>query len=259
MISIDSTLGTCISCNVEGKPGDGSSQGTCGNGQKCHIDGSCSLCSSTAGDLAGTDTEPHSGCTKLNPRCNDGTDECQCDTTSPTKCEAEVATTCAMADTKGVCMCGGDEACSGTTPMCDVATDPASCIGCTNDAGTQGDAKSQGSCTSASLMCLDDGSCQCRKDMVGGLPGDAMDAGTCTDAGKLCLADGTCKCQKDATGTDGDGDGTSQGTCMDKQACNSDGSCSTCNVDGNPGDGKTQGTCPDGLRRSAEGTCLCKK
>ena len=254
----DFTLGMCISCNVEGAPGDGSSQGSCPTGLNCHADGSCSFCSSTAGGLAGTDAEPHSGCTSLNPRCNaDGT-ECQCDTVTQLICDSTVATLCAMADTTGVCMCGVDPACSGMTPTCDMMSDPATCVGCSDDAGMAGDGTSQGTCSAESTMCLIDGSCQCQLDMAGGGPGDAMSPGTCTEEGLLCLPDGTCKCQIDDVGG-GDGDGTTQGTCMMGDACNADGSCSSCNVDGNPGDGTMQGTCSEGYKCSAMGTCLCRK
>ena len=215
---------------MDGGPGDGSSRGSCPTGLNCHSDGSCSVCSSTAGGLAGTDAEPHSGCTSLNPSCNAAGTECQCDTATSLVCDASIATVC----TAGVCMCGADPACEGITPTCDMTANPAVCIGCTDNAGGSGDGASQGSCSTESLMCLADGSCQCQLDMAGGGPGDAMSAGTCIDQGLLCLPDGNCKCQIDNAGG-GDGDGTTQGTCAMGDACNADGSCSACNVQGNPG------------------------
>jgi len=127
------TLGTCVSCNVNGVPGNGSSQGTCPTGQNCHGDGSCSLCSSTAGGKAGTDADPHSGCTSLNPLCNADGSECQClyvPSYTPLICDSTSSNVCADADTGGRCMCGANPFCAGTTPLCDTTTHPASCAMC---------------------------------------------------------------------------------------------------------------------------------
>ena len=106
-------MGTCVSCNVDGAAGDGTAQGTCPSDLKCHKDGSCSVCSSEG--LAGTDTEPHSGCTSINPQCNSDGTECQCDTTTPTICDASASSTC---DATGMCKCGTNEQCKGNTPIC---------------------------------------------------------------------------------------------------------------------------------------------
>ena len=146
---------------------------------KCHVDGSCSFCSSTAGGLAGTDTVPHSGCTALNPECNAGGTACQCD---QVVCDKETSTVCSAK----VCKCGGSNACSGMMPKCDTSSKPATCVSCATDAGAEGDATSQGTCPTDSLLCLSDGSCSCQKDNAGGGAGDAMSAGTCTAAGQLC-------------------------------------------------------------------------
>ena len=116
---------------------------------------------------------------------------------------------------------------------------------------------SQGTCPSSSLMCLNDGSCQCQKHMVGGGAGDGMSQGTCTEEGRLCLADGTCMCQMDNAGG-GPGDGLRQGTCKTGEVCNADGSCFSCNVDGNPGNNTAQGSCPDaGTICRDNGSCAC--
>ena len=131
-----------------------------------------------------------------------------------------------------------------------------SCVMCKKDDGMMGDAMSQGTCPSASSMCLNDGSCQCQLDMAGGGPGDAMSAGTCTGEGHLCLTDGTCKCQSDSSGG-GDGNGLDQGTCKTGEVCNADGSCSACNVDGNPGDNTARGSCPFGRICRDNGSCAC--
>ena len=256
---------------MNGVPGDGSSQGTCPTGQNCHGDGSCSLCSSTAGGKAGTDEDPHSGCTSLNPLCNADGSECQCFISTdhlyePLICDSTSSNVCADADTAGRCMCGANHYCDTTTPLCDTTTDPASCVMCKKDDGMMGDAMSQGTCPSASLMCLNDGSCQCQIDVAGGGPGDASTQGTCVEEGHLCLTDGTCKCQMDSVGG-GDGTGLEQGTCKTGEVCNADGSCSVCNadgscsacnVDGNPGDNTAQGSCPDvGTICRDDGSCGC--
>ena len=239
---------------MNGVPGDGSSQGTCPTGLNCHGDGSCSICSSTAGGKAGTNADPHSGCSSLNPLCNAEETECQCATT-PLICDSAASTVCA----NGVCMCGEtDPVCETTTPICDTTTSNPSCVMCKKDDGMMGDAMSQGTCPSASLMCLNDGSCQCQMDVGGGGGhGDGASQGTCVEEGHLCLADGTCKCQKDYVGG-GDGDGLEQGTCKIGEVCNADGSCSACNVDGNPGDNTAQGSCPDaGTICRDNGSCGC--
>ena len=115
---------------------------------------------------------------------------------------------------------------------------------------------SQGTCSSTSLMCIDDGSCKCQKDKAGGgrEVGDGMSEGTCTVAGQFCTADGTCKCRKEEAGGADDGDGTTKGTCAADEACQSDGTCSACNVNGSPGDGQEQGTCEAG-KCQKDGTC----
>ena len=243
---------------MDGAPGDGSSQGTCPTGLNCHSDGSCSVCSGTAGGKAGTDAEPHSGCTKLNPLCSTDGSECQCATT-PLVCDSASSNFCMDADSTGMCKCGAMDACGTTTPLCDTTTDPAnpSCAMCKKDDGMMGDAMSQGTCSSASFMCLNDGSCKCQKDMAGAGDGDAMDEGTCTEEGHLCLADGTCACQKDKAGG-GAGDNMVQGSCPNEGTiCRDNGSCACLTTDdgtGVPGDGSTQGTCTTGMCM-ADGTC----
>ena len=206
----------------------------------------------------GTDTDPHSGCSALNPKCNTDGSECQC--ADGLICDSTSSNVCANADTNGMCMCGGAAACETATPLCDTTTAPTSptCAACAKDDASAGDAMSQGTCASASLMCLVDGSCQCQKDMVGGGQGDATTQGTCTEEGRLCLADGTCMCQKDDTGTGGAGDGLEQGTCKAGEVCKADGSCFACNVDGSPGDNTAQGSCPNaGTICRDNGSCAC--
>ena len=207
---------------MDGSPGDGSSQGTCPTGLNCHGDGSCSICSSTAGGKMGTDASPHSGCTPLNPQCNTDGSECQC--ADGLICDSASSNVCADAANAGMCMCGGATACGTATPVCNTNADPIACAACAKDDMSPGDAMSQGTCASASLMCLADGSCQCQMDMAGTGPGDATTQGTCTEEGRLCLADGTCKCKMDDSGSGADGDGLMQGTCKTGEVCNADGS-----------------------------------
>ena len=60
--------------------GDGTGIGSCAAG-RCHIDGTCSVCSDTAGGFGGTVVSPHSGCgiaggTTTRPNCRQGTCSC---------------------------------------------------------------------------------------------------------------------------------------------------------------------------------------
>ena len=113
---------------VEGAPGDGTMTGDCtGDGEKCHADGSCSVCSQSDGD--GSLDKPHSGCKgdslTLNPTCNTDGTACQCDTATALICDAATATHCMSDGTTGICMCGDSMKCEGT--MCSMANDPATC------------------------------------------------------------------------------------------------------------------------------------
>ena len=184
----------CVGCTCAGNPGDGESQCDCPAGTKCHADGSCSVCSKTAGALAGDLEEPHSGCSggvlRLNPTCNDDGTECLCG--PDLICESTTATHCLAME----CMCGISSECEEMMPICSMVTNPAMCIGCKGSDGLEGDAMSQGTCPNGQ-MCLSDGGCKCQLDKEGGGDGDDTTMGTC-NPGLLCSVDGTCvECIKD--------------------------------------------------------------
>ena len=83
-----------MGCTVDGVAGNGTSQGTCPADTKCHSDGSCSVCSFTADDHAGDESDPHSGCTKLNPTCNKDKTTCHCDESKSMICDKTTASVC---------------------------------------------------------------------------------------------------------------------------------------------------------------------
>ena len=103
-----------------GKAGDGTTKGTCtGDTEKCHADGTCSVC-------AAIGTFPHSGCSEPNPLCSGGS--CKC--TSAVTCDSGTASVCdgvSLAD-DGLCKCGSTgKMCSGTHPKCSGSGTSATC------------------------------------------------------------------------------------------------------------------------------------
>ena len=108
-----------------GSQGDGMTKGSCyEHDEKCHADGTCSVC-------AVLGMFPHSGCSEPNPLCSGGS--CKC--TSTAICESSTASVCENVDiaNNGVCKCGltgnsGSGAiCSGTAPKCNGAGNSATC------------------------------------------------------------------------------------------------------------------------------------
>ena len=146
-------LSIYLACVVaEGDTGTGKNQGTCPNGNVCHIDGSCSACSVDTG--TGVSADPHTGCTPLNPTCAvNATDpimtECRCG--HATICDAS-SDTCdsAAGGGAGNCSCG-EEICGGTVPVCVSGN----CRTCSSGAGG---GSSQADCPN-SRICQSDGSC----------------------------------------------------------------------------------------------------
>jgi len=170
-------------CNIAGTAGDGNGmeQGTCQEGQNCHSDGSCSVCTADVG--GGTKDDPHSGCTALNPTCKD--DKCQC--ADDLFCNMVTATVC---DT--TCKCDAtDCADDATMPICDQEGSSPVCAKCNVD-GSDGDGTAQGNCPTDTVKCQMNGACsECPTDGTNDGTADAPNPG-CTMEKPKCNA-GVCE------------------------------------------------------------------
>ena len=84
--------------------------------------------------------------------------------------------------------------------------------------------------------------------------GDGTTQGSCTDSTTVYTSSGAYKCAK-ASGSAGDGDGTTQGTCASAtDVCTASGECK-CRKATNDGDGTTQRSCATGKICQANGYC----
>ena len=275
---LDATLGSCVSCKVEGKAGDGAAQGTCSADLRCHVDGSCSVCSSTA---KGDGVTPQSGCTDLNPTCKSDKSGCVCkDDTDPANqvtCDSGTASKCDLVTdpTTPTCTCGTNPACSGGTPICDTSSGTPTCSKCTvGDAKADGDGTAQGTCPEGN-KCHSDGSCSvCTSDIGAGTMGDAHSG--CTNLNPSCNTDDAnahkCECAADVTCNSATATVCDTGACKcgttdcaaadpptpicDQTTDPTTPTCAKCNVNGSDGDGKAQGTCPtDTDKCHSNGAC----
>ena len=244
--------GTCKCQKVLGVAGDGdgTTKGTCtDDSHKCLDDGSCSVCR----------ISDSSGCASNSNICTNG--ECKCGLTDAV-CDSSPTSTTPLCITTGLTFVRGDVS--------------ATCQGCTKYTGVAGagDGTTQGSCTTSTHKCFDDGSCKecaANSDCTGNANTCDVATGICkcassdkcdaSSATPSCLnpdtnvyeeggATSVCGACNKGTGTASDGDGTDQGTCpLTTDKCLATGKCG-CLAD-------SDCTAELGANKCTDGTCKC--